>query len=962
MSESKSASSGRVRFGPAEETPRVGRGIGRWVSALVIGLAVGTLAPSARAASFPPEQHFRSLVLPHITLHYHQGLEPMARLAAALAEEILVAHMARYDAPVGRVQIVLSDQDDSPNGFASPLPYPLVHLRAAAPAGDDSLGNLEGWLRLVLTHELAHVIHLNQGGGVVGVGRKIFGRAPFLFPNTLTPTWMIEGLATYEETEGTAFGRGRSSDTRMLRRMAALADRFPGEDRPVAGLDAWPGGQAEYLFGEGFLRDLSVRFGDDTLPALARTHGRRLVPFLDEWTSKSVTGRSFHTRWREWQAHERHGFAAEAAHVEARGLTSSRALTARGIQQRAPRFSPDGTLLAYTSVTLARFPAIRLMRPDGTHDRRLVDRSGGRGLSFTPDGRTLIYDEPEVEHLFALRGGLRAVDVSSGRVRWIARGVRASDPDVAPGGTRLVYVERQPDRSELAFIDLDGKNRQVLTQSAPETQWSAPRFSPDGRQIVVARWLPGGWLDLVLVDAEDGTIRELLHDRARDVEPSFAPDGETIVFRSDRDGVSNLYALRLADSRLVRLTNVLGGAFDPAPSPDGRTLAFASYSARGYDVHVMDLKLADAPEAEPFEDHFPAARALPEPTTVESRPYNPLLTLWPRFWSPYVEGDEDDSRVGAATGGLDVLFRHAWGLALFRGTETERYGARGFYQFDRLRPTFLLTFADTTEPTQRFGLSRDQIVTVSASLPLTRAVRRQSSLSLGWRFERQAYVDLPAANASDLGGLELAWTFSSAKRYPYSISPTDGWWLRLAGLREDPALGSDVALTKLYGEARIYQRAFGDSDVLALKGGGGTTVGRPTLLSAYSVGGFPDGGAFDVVGTNFAVLRGYPNDIERGRHFAHASVEYRVPLFYPQRGWRTLPVFLRRLHATAFADAAHAWSESFEWRDVRRGAGLALGADLNVGHGLPVTGSVGVARGFDAGGETRGYFRLGLSF
>jgi hypothetical protein len=120
---------------------------------------------------------------------------------------------------VGHLHIVLADVDDDPNGYSTPFPYPLVNIRAASPDGSDEFGNFTGWLRYVLTHELAHSVHLDEGRGIVRAGRKVFGRAPYLFPNLFAPTWMIEGLATYEETEGTAFGRGRNPDARMVLRM-----------------------------------------------------------------------------------------------------------------------------------------------------------------------------------------------------------------------------------------------------------------------------------------------------------------------------------------------------------------------------------------------------------------------------------------------------------------------------------------------------------------------------------------------------------------------------------------------------------------------------------------------------------------------------------------------------------------------------------------------------------------------
>ena len=134
---------------------------------LLVSLLLVAGAARAHAASFPPQLRFRSVSTDRVTVHFHQGLEAMARQAATLATEILERHEARYGMRVGHVQVVLADVDDDPNGFASPLPYPLVHVRAVAPDGSDEFGNYDDWLRLVLTHELTHIVHLNEARGMV---------------------------------------------------------------------------------------------------------------------------------------------------------------------------------------------------------------------------------------------------------------------------------------------------------------------------------------------------------------------------------------------------------------------------------------------------------------------------------------------------------------------------------------------------------------------------------------------------------------------------------------------------------------------------------------------------------------------------------------------------------------------------------------------------------------------------
>jgi hypothetical protein len=935
----------------------------RPASVLLPALLLLASSPPARAASYPPWFDFRTISARRVDVHFHQGFEVMARQAAAIADEVLDRHTARYGQRVGRVHVVIVDAQDDPNGFATPLPYPLVTIRAVAPDGSDSFGNHEGWLRLVLTHELAHVVHLEAAHGLWGFFRRVFGRAPFLFPNTIAMSWMIEGLATYEETEGSAFGRGRNPDSQMVLRAASLEGRFPSEDQAIYALDAWPSGQTPYLFGEAFVRSLSERAGEATLPKMARQHATQIVPFLDGRTVRKATGQGLHRQWKTWAEQSMAAFLAFAEERRARGITDSVAVTSRGVRQAAPRFAPDGQWIAYTSATLDRFPEIRLVRPDGRDDRRLALRNGGSGLAWTPDGTSLVFAEVQVHRTFAVYGDLSRVGVADGRVRRLTHGERGYDPDVSPDGRTIVFARKLGDRSELATVGIDGGEPSALTRSAPGVEWSGPRWSPRGDAIVAARLLPGGWLDLVRVDPADGSVRQLTHDRAKDVEPTFTPDGATVVFRSDRDGVSNLYALGLADGRLSRLTNVLGGAFHPSVSPDGRSVAFSDYTAKGYDVRIAALDVAIAPPVDgPFADPYPAPFAEPPPVDAPATAYRPWSLIWPRFWSPWVELRDEETRLGLATGGSDALFRHVWGAEGAWGTASGRFNASGFYLYDRFRPTFLVTGQDFTD-VYTDGDVRTQRVNVQASVPVRRSIRAIHSLSLTYRFERETVHRAPRPeDRLDLGGIEAAYTLSTARSYPFSISPTDGGRLRLAWLREASGLGSDLSLDKATVDGRYYSSLFGPRDVLALRVQGGTTWGEPAFERSFAIGGYPDASLFDIVRTNPAVLRGYPDNAFAGRRFAAANLEYRFPLVSPQRGWRSLPVFLRHFRGTLFLDAAHAWSGDFRLEDVKTAAGASVGVDTALGFALPATAELAVARGFDELGDTRVYLRFGLAF
>ncbi|PYQ19289.1 MAG: hypothetical protein DMF81_22355, partial [Acidobacteria bacterium] len=618
--------------------------------------------------------------------------------------------------------------------------------------------------------------------------------------------------------------------------------------------------------------------------------------------------------------------------------------------------------LAYTSRVLTAFREIRRMRADGTGDRRVTKRNGGTTLSWTPDGRSLVYDEPEIHRVFATYSDLRRVDVASGRVHRITRGARARDPDVSPDGRRVVFVHQHVGRSELAAVGLDGAGLRDLTRSEAGVQWSGPRWSPRGDTIVASRWRAGGWLDLVLVEPATGAVTSLTEDRAKDVEPAWAPSGDYVVFRSDRDGVSNLYACRLADHALLRITNVLGGAFTPDVAPAGDRLAFAEYGAHGYDLRLMPLGFAGLPPADPFLDPYPTGRPLPAPVAAPDRPYRPFPLMRPRFWSPFLDRTAGETRVGVATAGSDPVFRHAYLLDVHRGSVTGRVGSFGLYRYDRFWPTLLASYEDKFEPASAGAVLHRREADLSLSAPLRRTMRSAQSLSLAWRRSRETREQTSRPRQTDLGGLEAAWALSTVKQYPYSISAVDGVRLRIAYLKEDRALGSDLSLGKLYADARAYVRLFIPGDALALRAGGGTTFGEPAFTESYAVGGFPSGSLRDVTDTNLSVLRGYRDDAFTGRRFMGANIEYRMPLFHPQHGWRSIPLFLRHLHATAFVDAAEAWNSRFRWSDVKAGLGTALGADLSVSHGFPLTATVGLARGLAATGQTQVYLRVGLAF
>ncbi len=736
-------------------------------SALALALA---LAPDLAQAKFDPGRRWRAAETPHFVVLFPEGCDDLAARAGAVAEEVhaLLAPRIGWE-PRARTRLVLSDDTDAAGGWATPYPYNQLLVSAAPAAGEPGFGTTahDDWLRLVITHEYTHVLQLDQASRLPLGLRSVFGR--LYFPNALQPEWLIEGLATFEETELTLGGRGRSPGAEMVLRMATLEGSLPTLGEMAVLPDRWPAGQVPYLFGESFIRHLDHRLGRERVARISRDYGGRPLPFLVGSTGRGALGLGYRELWREWSLSLLERFQAQEARLTARGLTRAAELTQDGRFNGSPAWSPDGTRIAWLRADGRSRPGIWVMSADGSGRRRLCSGAFPSGLTaatlaWSPDGSRLYYAKPGFVRGAAVFDDIWACDSASGREGRITRGLRVRDPHPSPDGRTIALVTTAGGMTRLALLDLAGPlpaaeaaRLRYLTEASPE-QLAAPRWSPDGTRLALSARLPGGGRVVRILAADGAALDELPQSPSLDGAPAWSPDGRALYLHSDRDGIFNLQAWDTASRELRPLTNVLGGAFSPAPSPDGHRLVFVNYTARGYDLHLLDLVTASALASGPpstadvplhpppkvgtaeaavtpaerrtsltaspglaqgwraagaprrpdrREDGGGAARQDPAATNAEqsppgiaapefvSRPYSPLDTVLPRLWFPWAATSaESGALYGLVTGGQDVLQRHRYLLTGLYGPESGRFMHTLDYAYDGLRPTLRLLSTD----------------------------------------------------------------------------------------------------------------------------------------------------------------------------------------------------------------------------------------------------------------------------
>jgi TolB protein len=120
---------------------------------------------------------------------------------------------------------------------------------------------------------------------------------------------------------------------------------------------------------------------------------------------------------------------------------------------------------------------------------------------------------------------------------------------------------------------------------------AAPRSTaqPQPRTIALTRLGPSR--TRLFVSNADGTAeRPLLDSDSLDYNPVWSPDGQWIVFTSERDGSADLYRVRPDGTGLQRLTTSRTYDDQAEFSPDGQKLVFVSTRADGTaDLWTRDL-------------------------------------------------------------------------------------------------------------------------------------------------------------------------------------------------------------------------------------------------------------------------------------------------------------------------------------------------------------------------------------
>ncbi len=528
----------------------------------------------------------------HFDIYFYRGGYRLATFVANLAESSYVDLRQDFDYELSKrvIIIVYNSHNDfqQTNVVETFLPEgvggvtELYKNRVVLPYE----GSYEQ-LRHVVHHELVHAVmnDMLYGGSLQSI---ISGQV------VPVPTWFAEGLAEYFSMEW---------DTRadMIIRDATISGYLP----PIEYLSYY----LAYQGGQSLFRYIAERYGDEKISEILH---KIKGSFRFEGAFKSALGIDLKELSERWQKAMRKEYWPDIANRKeaselARRLTNHK--KKKNYLNSSPALSPRGDKMVFLSDRDGKQSIYLMDVLENKIIKRLIKGETSTnfeelkwltpGMGWSADGKKIVFAAKAGE-----RDALYIYDLEKGKFKQYKfnfDGIYSAS--WSPVSDEIAFIGNQNGASDIYIFNLKDEKLSKVTDDIFSDSY--PKWSPDGKKIIFVSdrgdyvnpdSIPKEFditkhnflnSDIYIASKDGSQIKRITHSPARETDPIFAPDGKTIFYVSDRNGIYNIYRHDLQTDSSWAITNLLTGAFQLSMDRDGKQLVFASFEEGGWDIYLI---------------------------------------------------------------------------------------------------------------------------------------------------------------------------------------------------------------------------------------------------------------------------------------------------------------------------------------------------------------------------------------
>ena len=502
---------------------------------------------------------------------------------------------------VRKINIVLQTQTTISNAYVSLAPFRSEFYLTPSLSNFD-IGSIN-WPEELAVHEFRHVEQFNNfRNGISKLAYYLFGEEGLLVAvNAAVPDWFFEGDAVYNETITTNQGRGRvafflnqykslwqynKNYKWMKLRNNSMKDYVPDHyplgylmvnyGREKYGLDFWSKVTHDasafkglfYPFQKAVKRYAGVdykTFRQNAFDFYKRPAGAN----EDSSGNRMLNGASQHE--------VNQGIDA--------GINNITTLNTKYVTNYYFPYQLGGDSLLYLKSSYRKLAAFYIRDAKGEHKLRTRDISLDQQFSYRNGKIVYAAYKPDARWGWKNFSEIRILNVSDGRRQTLTSRTKYFTPDISPDGNKIAAVQVLPGgESELHILSVgEGKIIQQF-HSAEISLFTDPKFINDSSVVTAVR-LNDGRMSLAIANIAVGSVERL-------TTPSYGVIGYLnvnngiVYFTASFSGNDELYALRLTDERVYRITRTaLGNYFVNATN---NKMVWSGFTAEGYQLREMN--------------------------------------------------------------------------------------------------------------------------------------------------------------------------------------------------------------------------------------------------------------------------------------------------------------------------------------------------------------------------------------
>lgn len=236
---------------------------------------------------------------------------------------------------------------------------------------------------------------------------------------------------------------------------------------------------------------------------------------------------------------------------------------------------------------------ICIINADGTGFRRLTTDDSIQHYypSLSPDGYSVVYSafrKPKIFEIYEM-------NLASGKVTQLTNNLGGlSAPEISPDGKSIIFSRTSVNATQTVIwrMERKGENADKISRS---TGWD-PTWSPDGESVLFVSDANG--LPYLFVSRANGKGMRQVGDWVVGGRGDWSPDGNWIVAYGGDPGNREIHLLNADGSNAHVISPTGGNSREPSFSPDGQWIAFSSSydnpgDANACEIYIMRVDGSD---------------------------------------------------------------------------------------------------------------------------------------------------------------------------------------------------------------------------------------------------------------------------------------------------------------------------------------------------------------------------------